>query len=353
MVGKRPRAHREARSRDRAREIDHRGPRARGSRRCPGFAARARRRARAGVDALPGRRRGARPAARRAPSRRPRRRRRGRRRRRWSQALGGERDVHDRFETATVELARRAGRRRPRPRRDLPAPGRAARGRARPTSPRTCARRDFTVNAIAVPLAEPGRADRPARRARRPAGRAAAGAARPARSPTTRPGRCAPRATRPGSGSSSSRGTLELLRGADLAHRLRATGSRPSCAGSPPSRRPARGFELLAEWGLLELAAGRRRADRPSSAGLLAEPPWDDVAARRRRRCSPRSRRPAATRRASWPRLRAGVGPRRRSLPARGHAGVELALARALGAEWLDDYVGEWRECGSRSPATT
>ena len=28
---------------------------------------------------------------------------------------------------------------------------------------------------------------------------------------------------------------------------------------------------------------------------------------------------------------------------ARGTSGVELALARALGAEWLDRYVAEWR----------
>jgi tRNA nucleotidyltransferase (CCA-adding enzyme) len=28
---------------------------------------------------------------------------------------------------------------------------------------------------------------------------------------------------------------------------------------------------------------------------------------------------------------------------ARGHGGVELALARALGAAWLDRYVAEWR----------
>jgi tRNA nucleotidyltransferase (CCA-adding enzyme) len=28
---------------------------------------------------------------------------------------------------------------------------------------------------------------------------------------------------------------------------------------------------------------------------------------------------------------------------ARGRSGVELALARALGAEWLDRYVAEWR----------
>ena len=28
---------------------------------------------------------------------------------------------------------------------------------------------------------------------------------------------------------------------------------------------------------------------------------------------------------------------------ARGRAGAELALARAMGAEWLDRYVSEWR----------
>jgi tRNA nucleotidyltransferase (CCA-adding enzyme) len=27
---------------------------------------------------------------------------------------------------------------------------------------------------------------------------------------------------------------------------------------------------------------------------------------------------------------------------ARGHGGIELVLARALGAEWLDRYVSEW-----------
>jgi tRNA nucleotidyltransferase (CCA-adding enzyme) len=29
---------------------------------------------------------------------------------------------------------------------------------------------------------------------------------------------------------------------------------------------------------------------------------------------------------------------------AHGRSGVELALARALGAEWLDRYVAEWRD---------
>ncbi|MFI5122669.1 MAG: hypothetical protein ACHQJ5_07210, partial [Vicinamibacteria bacterium] len=72
---------------------------------------------------------------------------------------------------------------------------------------------------------------------------------------------------------------------------------------------------------------------------LLAEPPWVGVAAR-----------PAAV-------LAAARGPDSRSRElaaldpptpsaaveaAHGSTGVELLLARALGAGWLDRYVGEW-----------
>jgi tRNA nucleotidyltransferase (CCA-adding enzyme) len=31
---------------------------------------------------------------------------------------------------------------------------------------------------------------------------------------------------------------------------------------------------------------------------------------------------------------------------ARGRSDVELVLARAMGADWLDDYVGSWRHVG-------
>jgi hypothetical protein len=35
--------------------------------------------------------------------------------------------------------------------------------------------------------------------------------------------------------------------------------------------------------------------------------------------------------------------PSRAVEAAHGHAGTDLALARAMGAEWLDPYVAEWR----------
>ncbi len=100
-----------------------------------------------------------------------------------------------------------------------------------------------------------------------------------------------------------------------------------------------RGFALLAEWGLLEphengieLAGG--------VAGLLAEPPWSEVADRGRAVLAAvlgpwgEAERIAATR---PPQPSQGVELVRRIEP------VELALARALGAEWLDRYLLEWR----------
>ena len=87
-----------------------------------------------------------RPGGGRAPDRRGRR-------RSGVRALGRVRDL---------------ARARPRPRLARRRQPRCAASRSRPTSPQ----RDFTVNAIAVPLADPAaRADRPARRARRPRAR--------------------------------------------------------------------------------------------------------------------------------------------------------------------------------------
>ena len=101
----------------------------------------------------------------------------------------------------------------------------------------------------------------------------------------------------------------------------------------------ARGFSLLAEWGLVEPRRnGPRLAERV--AALLSSPPWQGLVEA-----------PAAI-------LAAALGPvggeeeLARLLPASpsaavaaasGRDSVQLVLARALGAEWLDRYLLEWR----------
>jgi tRNA nucleotidyltransferase (CCA-adding enzyme) len=101
----------------------------------------------------------------------------------------------------------------------------------------------------------------------------------------------------------------------------------------------ARGFALLTEWGLLELPEhGVELAARV--AGLLTEQPWTEAAQRDRAVLA------AALGRWDGAEALAAADPKRPS-DAVQLAGVasplELILARALGAEWLDRYLGEWR----------
>lgn len=101
----------------------------------------------------------------------------------------------------------------------------------------------------------------------------------------------------------------------------------------------ARGFALLAEWGLLELPdRGVELAARV--AGLLTEPLWADVARRDEAILA------AALGRRGGANALAAADPERPSDAvqlARAASPVELILARSLGAEWLDRYLGEWR----------
>ncbi|MEX2108067.1 MAG: hypothetical protein WD827_04180 [Solirubrobacterales bacterium] len=104
----------------------------------------------------------------------------------------------------------------------------------------------------------------------------------------------------------------------------------------------ARGFELLSGWGLVPTRPGGIELAQRVIA-LLAEPPWSEVA--------PRDRAVLA----------AAIGPTGEehelsaATPARpseavelahDRAPIELALARALGGEWLDRYLLEWRSVG-------
>jgi len=105
---------------------------------------------------------------------------------------------------------------------------------------------------------------------------------------------------------------------------------------------PRRGFELLDEWGLFALHDhGGELIDLV--VDLVSEPPWSDV-----------THRPAVVLAAA--RGEVGCAPRLASLrpespsegveEASGASGVELAIARVMGARWLDDYLADWRHVG-------
>lgn len=199
------------------------------------------------------------------------------------------------------------------------------------------ARRDFAINAMAVPLGEAprlidphgGRGDleRGLLRVLHPASFA---------DDPTRALRAARYAAR--FGFRLDEETERLLRRADLgtvsADRRRAELTRLAAEATAP-----RGFELLAEWGLIEPRAGGVELAR-AVGELLEREPWADLAPR------PEVVLAAALGPSGGEEALAAADPGRPSEAvalARGRDPVELALARALGAEWLDRYVEEWR----------
>jgi tRNA nucleotidyltransferase (CCA-adding enzyme) len=101
----------------------------------------------------------------------------------------------------------------------------------------------------------------------------------------------------------------------------------------------AGGFELLAKWGLVELREGGvELAQRV--AELSKAPPWGDLAPRDEAVLA------AALGPAGAEEELAAARPQNPSLAvelAGRRDPVELVLARALGAEWLDRYLLEWR----------
>ena len=200
------------------------------------------------------------------------------------------------------------------------------------------ARRDFTINAMAIPLrGEPRLIDPHGGREDLEAGLLRVLHPRSFEDDPTRAIRAARYAAR--FGFELEAGTAELLRAADLGtvsgDRREAELLRLAAEDEAP-----RAFALLAEWGLVELRpGGAELASR--AAELLGSEPWSGVAPPAR--CL----------------LAAALGPPggeevlALALPERPSEGVELAashdpvelvLARALGAEWLDRYLAEWRE---------
>ncbi|HEU4945360.1 MAG TPA: hypothetical protein VFT10_09400 [Solirubrobacterales bacterium] len=133
--------------------------------------------------------------------------------------------------------------------------------------------------------------------------------------------------------------TADLLRRTDLgavsadrreAELLRLAGERTA----------TRGFGLLADWGLLDLRDGGGGLLSGVSE-LLDTEPWAGEA--------PRDRALLAAALGPW-RGEVALAEEQPGCPseavelASGRDGIELLLARALGAEWLDHYVAEWRD---------
>ncbi len=200
------------------------------------------------------------------------------------------------------------------------------------------ARRDFTINAMAIPLrGEPELIDPHGGRADLEAGRLRVLHRRSFEDDPTRAIRAARYASRFGFEPEAE--TAALLRKGDLgavsADRREAELRR--LAAEPAA---ARGFELLAEWGLVELREGGRRARRPRLGSARVTALERDRSPASEPSSPPRLAPRAA--RASW-RRRSRRGLSEAVELAHGHDPVELVLARALGAEWLDRYLTDWR----------
>ena len=253
--------------------------------------------------------------------------------------LGGEAVEHQRFATAKawlgdleIDLARARAE-------SYPAPG--ALPEVRPAGLREdLARRDFTINAMALPLqGELELIDPYSGQADLEAGLLRVLHQRSFVDDPTRALRAARYAAR--FGFELQPHTADLMREADLgtvSEDRRAT-ELLRLAAEPQA---ARGLLLAADWGLVQ--------PRPDAGSLLAKvdellsrPPWSEVAAR------PRAMLAAALGSPGREAELAAARPERPSQGvelARGARPEELVLARAMGADWLDEYVREWRSMG-------
>jgi tRNA nucleotidyltransferase (CCA-adding enzyme) len=198
-------------------------------------------------------------------------------------------------------------------------------------------RRDFTINAIALPLqGEPEPIDPHGGRADLEAGLLRVLHPRSFADDPTRALRAARYAARFGFRLEAD--TEALLRNAELGA-VSPDRRRAELLRLAAEERAARGFELLAEWGLVKTRLdGLALAARVGE--LLSMPPWQDVAPRDQAILA------AALGPSGGEEGLAEAHPEKPSLAvelASRRDPVELVLARALGAEWLDRYLLEWR----------
>jgi tRNA nucleotidyltransferase (CCA-adding enzyme) len=251
--------------------------------------------------------------------------------------LGAEWVEHERFGTAKVAMgdheidiaAARAER--------YPSPGALPEVEPANGIDADLGRRDFTINAMAIPLqGDATLVDPHGGRTDLESGLLRVLHPDSLRDDPTRALRAARYAAR--FGFEPDPETASLLRAADLdtVSADRRSADLLRLAAEPEA---VRGLTLLDEWGLIEPREGgldlAQRVDR-----LLADPPWAGLCPR------PEAILAAALGPAAGEVGLAAADPDRPSV-AVGLAGavtpVELALARAMGAEWLDRYLLEWR----------
>ncbi len=254
-----------------------------------------------------------------------------------AEGLGAEWTEHERFGTAKAILdghrvdiaAARAE--------SYPEPGALPEVEPAPDIETDLARRDFTINAMAVPLqGTPDLIDPHGGRADLEAGMLRILHPGSFRDDPTRALRAARYAAR--FGLEPEPETAALLVEADLetvSANRRAADLRRIAAGPEALRALA----LLAEWGLVEFRdGGLELAARVDD--LLTEPPWEGFGSR------PDAILAAALGPVGAAEGLAALAPDRPSEAVEAVAGrdpLELALARAMGAEWLDRYLLDWR----------
>jgi tRNA nucleotidyltransferase (CCA-adding enzyme) len=251
--------------------------------------------------------------------------------------LGGEVIEHERFATAKARLGEHEIDIATARAESYPHPG--ALPEVEPTAgiAADLARRDFTINAMAIPLRrDPELIDPHRGREDLEAGLLRVLHSRSFEDDPTRALRAARYAAR--FGFSLEPETARLLGQADLS--TLSTDRREAellrLAGETEA---VRGFALLAEWGIVELSGDALELGG-RVAGLLSKPPWIEIARR--------DRALFVAMLGPWGGAEdlAAAHPERPSEAvrlARGADPVELILARAMGAEWLDRYLSEWR----------
>jgi tRNA nucleotidyltransferase (CCA-adding enzyme) len=213
------------------------------------------------------------------------------------------------------------------------------------------ARRDFSINAMAIPLhAEPDLIDPHGGRPDLDSGAIRVLHERSFIEDPTRALRAARYSAR--FSFTGDPGTERLARETDLStvSEDRVEAELLKLAAEPRARA---GFEQLDAWGLVALPQGSGELI-DAVAALAQRAPWKrEVDAVLAVHAAATGRAPGAAGRLrdmlGSARELAAASPSRPSEAverARGRGGIELILARALGAEWLDRYMTEWRDVG-------